>query len=370
MTELVPAAWLEGRSPSESGKRIDLGTEPTRLGRGSSCPIPLLDPMVSREHCEIRRDADGYVIVDLGSAHGTLVDGQRVQQARLRDGSRIRLGTCEFVFHLAQDAIPTVMVGGQPLAPRAMEPSPTPRPAPSSPPVAASAPVARPPAAPPPAQASAREPGRNRLGLACGAVVIVAACLCAVVGGVALVSGVPDDVAATFNRLVAGIAGDATTEITPDDLALALAAPIVDERPEVLERLGRPDEFDISIVQVDGGQVRLESWRYYAFGTRVDFADGVIVWTVDLEPIADSTLFPAWYDPIAFEAGMTEQQVTTLLTAASPAGTAPETIDVSEGGEDLAGLMMLAGDQITVGFEDGGLVYVETLGMTVQEGGR
>ena len=45
-------------------------------------------------------------------------------------------------------------------------------------------------------------------------------------------------------------------------------------------------------------------------------------------------------------------------------------IDVSEGGEDLAGLMLLVGDQITIGFEDGGLVYAESLGMTVQEGGR
>ena len=370
MTGLAPAAWLEGSSPSEIGKRIDLGSEPTRLGRGSSCPIPLLDPMVSREHCEIRPEAAGYVIVDLGSAHGTLVDGQPIQQARLRDGSRIRLGTCEFVFHLAQDAIPTVLLGGQSLAPRVVGPPAAPSPAPVSPPVAASAPVVRPAAASPPAQSPARKPGRNRLALACGVAAIVGACLCAVAGGVALVSGVPDGVAATFNRLMAGIAGDTTTEITSDDLALALAAPIVDERPEILERLGRPDEFDISIVQVDGGQVRLESWRYYAFGTRVDFADGVIVWTVDLEPIADSALFPAWYDPTAFEAGMTPEEVTALLVAASPAGTAPETIDVSAGGEDLAGLMMMAGDQITVGFEDGGLVYVETLGMTVQEGGR
>ena len=371
MTGPALAAWLEGSSPSEIGKRLDLGTEPTRLGRGSTSPLPLSDPMISREHCEIRCDADGYFVVDLGSTHGTFVNDQPVQQARLRNGSRIRLGTCEFVFRLSQDAIPTALVGRRAYeTPAVAQPAvarPTPTPAT---PAGVGVPSSLPAPAPTPAQPSARKPGRSKLLLACGAAAIILACVCLAVGGVGLVSGVPDGVAASINRLLGGMAGDTATEITPDDLALALAAPRTDERPEVLERLGLPDEFDVSIVEVEGGQVRLESWRYYGFGTRVDFADGVIVWTIDLEPVAHSTLFPAWYDPTAFEAGMTPEEVTPLLVAASPAGTAPETIDVSEGGEDLAGLLLLAGDQITIGFENGGLVYVETLGMTVQEGGR
>jgi hypothetical protein len=200
-------------------------------------------------------------------------------------------------------------------------------------------------------------------------VALLAICGCAAVVTVGLITG-SGGLAATMNQLLGQAAMDVTPEITSEDLALALAVPMVDERPEVLDRLGRPDEFDISSVQVEGGQVRLESWRYYGFGTRVDFADGVIVWTIDLEPVAASTLFPAWYDPTAFEAGMTPQEVTALLASASPAGTVPETLDASEGGGDLAGLTLLVGDQITVGFEAGRLVYVETIGMTVQEGGR
>jgi hypothetical protein len=206
--------------------------------------------------------------------------------------------------------------------------------------------------------------------LACGGAALLIACVCLAAVGVGLVLGVPDGLAATINQLLGRAAAGVAPEVTSQDLALALAAPKVDGRPEVLESLGRPDEFDISIVQVEGGQVRLESWRYFGFGTRVDFVDGVIVWTIDLEPVAHGTLFPAWYDPTAFHAGMTSEEVTALLTAASPAGTVPETIDISEEGEDLAGLMMMVGDQITVGFENGGLVYVETLGMTAQEGGQ
>jgi hypothetical protein len=60
----------------------------------------------------------------------------------------------------------------------------------------------------------------------------------------------------------------------PEDLQAALTAEVVDDRPGVLETLGRPDAFDISIVLVEGVEVKLESWRYYQFGTRVDFVDG------------------------------------------------------------------------------------------------
>lgn len=227
--------------------------------------------------------------------------------------------------------------------------------------------VARPAPAMQPAQPSSRKPSRSVFLLACGGAAILIACMCLAAVGVGLVLGVPDGLAATFNQLFGRAAAGVTQGVSSEDLALALAAPKVDERPEVLERLGRPDEFDISIVQVEGGQVRLESWRYYGFGTRVDFADGVIVWTIDLDPVAHGALFPAWYDPTAFRAGMTPEEMTALLTSASPAGTAPETIDVSKGGADLTGLMMMVGDQITVGFENGGLVFVETLGMTAQE---
>lgn len=161
----------------------------------------------------------------------------------------------------------------------------------------------------------------------------------------------------------------ALTPYTQEDLALALAADLPDERPEILAHLGRPDEFDISIVQVDGGQVRMESWRYYGFGTRVDFVDGAIVWAVELEPPEVRAVFPAWYDPTDFKAGMSIDEASALVMSASPAGFAPQIMDLTDGGEDLAGGTLLVGDQITLGFQDGQLVYVETIGANVGEAG-
>lgn len=366
MTGQLPIAWLEGTSATTSGRRFELGLGPVRIGRGSACQLVLADPTVSREHAEIQYRSGSFVIADLGSSFGTFVDDQQVEQARLKDGSRIRLGTCEFAFRFGEDSIPTVMAAdyapatGAPIAPvRAPAPDASLRP-PAIPSIGPSAP------APPPASAPPRKNSRrSKLLLACGVVAILVMCGCLMALAAGMVSGVSDGPAAGINRLLGG----AASAVSSEDLELALAVPLPDERPEILENLGRPDEFDISVVQVEGGQVRLESWRYYGLGTRVDFSDGVIVWTIDLEQAEEGTFFPAWYDPTQFETDMTIEEATALLTTASPAGTIPERIDLSEGGEDLAGVELLAGDQVTVGFEDGRLVYVETIGVRTQEGG-
>ena len=150
----------------------------------------------------------------------------------------------------------------------------------------------------------------------------------------------------------------------------ALAEPVVDDRPFVLGYLGRPDAFDISIVEVEGGRVRLESWRYFDFGTRIDFVDGKAVWTFDLEPVPEGTLFAAWYDPLAFENGLGAAEASQLVASASPAGAEPEAIDLAQGGEDLEEGTLLVGDQILLGFEGDQLVFVETVALFPEGGHR
>jgi hypothetical protein len=154
------------------------------------------------------------------------------------------------------------------------------------------------------------------------------------------------------------------------DLEAALAAETVDDRPGVLAYLGRPDAFNIAIVQVEGGTVRKESWRYYQYATRVDFVDGEAVLTMEIEPMPEGTLFAAWYDPLAFEEGMSGAEVASVAASASPAGMEPESLDLSEGGEDLAGGTALVGDQILMGLHEDRLVYVETVALMPVEAGK
>ena len=61
-------------------------------------------PTVSRRHTEVRFEQDGWYLVDLGSANGTLFNGKKIsERTKLEQGSSIRLGhdgpelTIEFV---------------------------------------------------------------------------------------------------------------------------------------------------------------------------------------------------------------------------------------------------------------------------------
>jgi serine phosphatase RsbU (regulator of sigma subunit) len=47
---------------------------------------------VSRAHAEVLVQDDHYILRDLGSKHGTYLDGARIEQAPLVDGSRVQLG--------------------------------------------------------------------------------------------------------------------------------------------------------------------------------------------------------------------------------------------------------------------------------------
>ncbi|GAA3629511.1 DUF3662 and FHA domain-containing protein [Microlunatus ginsengisoli] len=73
------------------------------IGRGTEADLRINDPGVSRMHAEIRVRTDGpeesIDIVDLGSTNGIVVDGQKVRQSPLSDGSRIEIGSTRMLVH-------------------------------------------------------------------------------------------------------------------------------------------------------------------------------------------------------------------------------------------------------------------------------
>lgn len=68
------------------------------IGRGLDCTVVLSDPMCSRVHAIISRTDDGWFLRDSNSRNGSFVNGQKIDEARLVDGSRLKVGSAEFVF--------------------------------------------------------------------------------------------------------------------------------------------------------------------------------------------------------------------------------------------------------------------------------
>jgi serine phosphatase RsbU (regulator of sigma subunit) len=62
------------------------------IGRRSGNDLQLVGSDVSRDHAEISRDADNYVLRDRGSRYGTFVNSQQVEEKVLTHGDLIRLG--------------------------------------------------------------------------------------------------------------------------------------------------------------------------------------------------------------------------------------------------------------------------------------
>jgi serine phosphatase RsbU (regulator of sigma subunit) len=82
---------------------------PFSLGRSGESDLCVAHAQVSRHHALIESGPDGLYLRDLGSRHGTLVNGQQVERVPLHSGDRITLGqssaTLVFLDGAAQDEI-------------------------------------------------------------------------------------------------------------------------------------------------------------------------------------------------------------------------------------------------------------------------
>lgn len=71
----------------------------TLIGRSTECNLKIASSQVSRNHCRITLGADSVFVEDLGSANGTLVDGQLIpahQAIAISPGTRLIVGPAEF----------------------------------------------------------------------------------------------------------------------------------------------------------------------------------------------------------------------------------------------------------------------------------
>ncbi len=74
------------------GKEWTLAADRSVIGRLSGSEVEIQDPGASRRHAEIRRDGQEFLVADLGSTNGTLLNDNPVSEATLEDGDRITIG--------------------------------------------------------------------------------------------------------------------------------------------------------------------------------------------------------------------------------------------------------------------------------------
>jgi adenylate cyclase len=90
----------------ENGRLTEfpLAKEEVKIGRTAQRnDLVLDDPAVSREHAAIRRDPFGYVLIDLGSVNGTLVNGDPLHGPRvLTSGDVVSIGNSTLTYQIEE----------------------------------------------------------------------------------------------------------------------------------------------------------------------------------------------------------------------------------------------------------------------------
>jgi pSer/pThr/pTyr-binding forkhead associated (FHA) protein len=146
------------------GKKFELFTPLTNVGRGAHNDVQIQNDSVSDSHAKILRKDGRWYVVDQGSTNGTYVGGRRVQgEQQLVGAPDVRFGDVKVIFRPAagaQDeagstrAVAAVSVEAAKRMSTAAKP---PAPAPAKP----VAPAASKPAAPAPAAAPAKKPEKD-----------------------------------------------------------------------------------------------------------------------------------------------------------------------------------------------------------------
>ncbi len=88
----APGGAAVGSILLPDGRRIVVGEEPVTIGRLPECDVALSDPNVSRNHAEIRRRGNDFLVIDLGSTNGTKLNGAGIKERKLNDGDDITVG--------------------------------------------------------------------------------------------------------------------------------------------------------------------------------------------------------------------------------------------------------------------------------------
>ncbi|HBC86036.1 MAG TPA: hypothetical protein DCZ94_03690 [Lentisphaeria bacterium] len=77
---------------------FQLDSDLINVGRAESSDIVIQSSKVSRNHCHISKDNNGWSIIDDNSKNGVFVNGKKMKKRILCEGDIIRIGTIELIY--------------------------------------------------------------------------------------------------------------------------------------------------------------------------------------------------------------------------------------------------------------------------------
>ena len=89
----VPETPVLLRIEGDKQQAIPLIHFPFTIGRRADKNLVITDPMASRDHAEIVQMGGEYYLLDLGSKHGTFVNGAQVKRQKLINNDRLQFGS-------------------------------------------------------------------------------------------------------------------------------------------------------------------------------------------------------------------------------------------------------------------------------------
>jgi pSer/pThr/pTyr-binding forkhead associated (FHA) protein len=95
---------LRCQDPLASVHEIIIESCPAELGRGENAAVRIDDRWLSRRHCRIEWVNDAFVVRDLGSRHGTYLNGRGVTECKLMPGDELCVGLTHLVAEYEPDS--------------------------------------------------------------------------------------------------------------------------------------------------------------------------------------------------------------------------------------------------------------------------
>ena len=94
-----------------NGRRFEVNSPLTHIGRGAHNDIVLSDESISDSHAKLQKRETGWYVVDMDSTNGTYVGGKRIKgEEKLTGAPDLRLGGIKFLFR-ASDAAEASQAG-------------------------------------------------------------------------------------------------------------------------------------------------------------------------------------------------------------------------------------------------------------------